>query len=89
MISIAELEKRLFDKELVRVIFRAPACMLVPDYTYTYIVGDNNNFKILKQRLENTYPDVPFVVIDGYGITRHDLGRKMGDIRNSYLHNSK
>lgn len=88
MITIQNLEKYLFDTELVRIIFRAPSSMIVESYQdkYKYVVGDTNNYNILKQRLESLYKDIPFVLVDGFGITRHDLGRKMGDIRNSYLH---
>lgn len=86
MISIEALEKHLFEFEMIRVIFRAPKICFVPDYPYKNQVSDTTNFSIFHERLKTQYPELAFTVIDGYGVTEHRLGKKIGDIRMSYLH---
>lgn len=86
MISIEALEKHLFEFEMVRVVFRAPKICFVPDYPYKNQVSDATNFNIFHERLKTQYPDIPFVVIDGYGVVDHRLAKKMGELRTSYLH---
>lgn len=86
MISIEALEKHLFEFEMVRVIFRVPKVCFVPDYPYKNQVSDTTNYSIFHERLKTNYPDLPFTVVDGYGVTEHRLAKKMGELRMSYMH---
>ena len=85
MITIKQLEEKLFHLEMVRVFFRLPSSVYVADYHYKNMVSDSNNVSILVQRLETLYPDIPFNIIDGRGVTDIRLGRKMKDIRDTYI----
>lgn len=84
MITVKALEQKLFEFEMVRVFFRIPSSVYVADYPYKNMVSDTNNLSILIDRLKTNYGDIPFNIIDGYGVTDIRLGRKMRDIRDSY-----
>lgn len=70
---------------MVRVFFRIPSSVYVADYPYKNMVSDTNNLSILIDRLKTHYADIPFNIIDGHGSTDIRLGRKMRDIRDSYI----
>lgn len=89
MLTIKQLEDHIFSFEMVRVIFRAPTVMLVNDYPFKNQISDTTNFSVFQDRLTNNYAGLPFFVVDGYGVHVTRLGRKMGDIRESYLKETK
>lgn len=88
MITIEALEELLFREEEVRVIFRAPKSMLVSLWPYKNNIGDDKNLSILTDRIHATYSELPFVIVDGRGITQFRTGIKIGVLRNTYVNNA-
>lgn len=84
-IKIQDLENRIFEFEHVRVVFRAPSILFVDEYPFKNMIGDSMNFSVFQDRINNSYAGLPFIVLDGFGIEVKRLGRKMGEIRQSYI----
>lgn len=84
-ITIQQLEEKIFLQEHVRVIFRIHQNHLVPDYAFEYIVGDGNFYAKLQDRIEKSYPNISFMAIDGYGMPIERRGRKLTEIRETYI----
>ena len=84
LITVAELEKFIYEFEEVRVIFRTWSAVQVKKYPYKNQIGDQNSIYVLKERLENSYPSIPFVIVDGSGIIEHLRSKRIGHIRQQY-----
>lgn len=85
LINIEKLEEQIFQFEEVRVIFRTIKNRLVKPYPYKTLVGDSKLLISLHERLEATYPELSFVIIDGYGLTPGVKAKKLKQVRQSYI----
>lgn len=85
MITIKELEEKLFLEEHIRIIFRAPIDMMVNEYPYKRNISNDNFYYIFQEKIERAYPNLSFIAIDGHGMPIERRGRKLGEIRETYI----
>lgn len=83
--TIKELEDHIFLFEEVRVFFRSSQDTIIPKYPFKNTFNDEIFLFQLKDRIEKTYPDLNFEIIDGYGVSKHIRGKRLGDIRKTYV----
>lgn len=84
-ISVAELEYHLFCFEQVRVIFRLDKNKVLPEYPYKTPVGDASYLQSLHDRLDKTYSETNFVIVDGEGLFPGLKLKKLKQVRMSYV----
>ena len=84
MITVAELEDKIWVLEEIRVVIRAPQSTMVPDYPYSRkISSTTSGTEWANGRIRPLLGDIDFYVVDGSGVRPH--GRtNMGNLRDSY-----
>ena len=85
LMNISELETHIFMFEQVRVIFRTGLEVMLPRYPFKTPVGDASYLQPLNDRIEKTYTNINFVIIDGEGLIPGLRLKKLKQVRMSYM----
>lgn len=84
--DIGVLEEEIFEREGVRVVFRLPRHTPIrPMKQFYRALGDGMTVSHLQTRLVRILGAIEFVIVDGFGVTKHFAYKKLGVIRQSYV----
>lgn len=85
--TLAEIEEQIFQREGIRVVFRAENAetrAIWRSYTYDRALAKSSSMAVFHQRISNYADGVPYVVIDGRGKKIMNEDMTVGMVRSSY-----